>query len=184
MAEIRECYRVLCNWCSESSIVNDKNKTKAVYFYKYHNPQSKNLVSNASNALDLNTTKIEVVKKFRYLGVIVDPTLSFSEHFKQVETKMNLALSKMYNFNPFFSPNIVWTKRLFLAVMSIPDFCISISSVHETAQLQKLQSKINIFFLTFFVKSKAKRVKKVTTENSILSGISIKLNLRTIIGRR
>ncbi|CAL8130180.1 unnamed protein product [Orchesella dallaii] len=32
MAEIRECYSLLCNWCSENSIVINESKTKAMYF--------------------------------------------------------------------------------------------------------------------------------------------------------
>jgi len=68
----------------------------------------------------------------------VEPTLTFSKHFKHVESKINVALGKMYSFRRYFSENVV-KSFVYCYGISIGDYCISIWSVKTDNQLEKLQ---------------------------------------------
>jgi len=121
------------------------------------------------------------IKSFKQtLGVYLDPTLSFSVHYEQVEKKMSTALSRMYAFRRYFSLNVVKT-FLSCYVVSIPDYCLMVWSVQSEQKIVKLQHKINRFLLTYFHPGFAKkRTQKNVTINELLE----RVNLLTISERR
>ena len=100
LEKVNECYEKLKEWCSKNCLKLNESKTKLMVFHKPNDYRSKNLLPNY---VKLGTDKIEVVSTFKYLGVHLDSTLSFSKHYETVENKMNVALSKLYGLRRFFT---------------------------------------------------------------------------------
>ncbi|CAL8132712.1 unnamed protein product [Orchesella dallaii] len=181
LAEIENCYYQLIEWCEVNSLQVNQSKTKAMLFYKANDFKSKGLLGKQ---LDLRGDKIDVVESFKYLGVIVDSNLTFSEHYKHVECKMNIALGKMYSLRRFFNEDIVKT-FISCYVVSIPDYCLSLWSVQKDSQLEKLQVKINRFLVTYFLNSNEKKVgRKWDCASDSMGDVFAKINLLTIVERR
>ncbi len=86
---------------------------------------------------------------FKYLGVNIDSTLSFSKHFDVVNGRMNAAISKMYTLRRYFTENTI---KIFMScyVVLTVDYCFEIWGCQTEAKIEKLQSKINRFLLSFF----------------------------------
>jgi len=183
LAKIDECFKKLREWCNENCLTINESKTKAMLFHKANDHRSKGLLGSQ---IELNGIKIDVVESFKYLGLIVEPTLTFSKHFKHVESKISVALGKMYSFRRYFSENVV---KSFVScyVISIADYCISIWSVQTENQLEKLQQRINRFLLTYFLNYNHKNVRKrwsCSSNNNSMKPIFDKINLLTIVERR
>ncbi len=70
------------NWMKMNKLTLNAKKTMAMCF-----GTRQTLQQIPPLAITYNNTKIEVVSEFKYLGVILDPTLSFSNHAEYVRNK-------------------------------------------------------------------------------------------------
>jgi len=156
MEEIQKNYKKLGIWCKENSLKINASKTKVMLFHKAHDHRSGKLLKG--NIL-LNGDVIEVTSSFKYLGVMLDPTLSFMDHFDKVETKLNGALSKLYAIKRYMTERSLKT-IISSYVISIYEYCIVIWAVQPEAALLKLQGKIDRFLFNFYYPILAKKKKK------------------------
>ena len=69
------------NWLRNNKLTLNTKKTKTMCL-------SKSKKTN-SNLLQMQNQKIDEVKSFRYLGIHIDDKLTFDEHIKVVEMKLN-----------------------------------------------------------------------------------------------
>lgn len=66
-------------------------KTKWMAFHKARDNKP---AKATKGELKINNLVVERVDSFKYLGVIIDSTLSFKEHEELVERRVNIALAK------------------------------------------------------------------------------------------
>jgi len=80
----------LNNWCSENNLIINDMKTEFMLFHK-----SKDTLFGSVPNVELNGKTIQRTFKFRYLGVLMEPTMSFKAHFQNVESRLNSAIFKL-----------------------------------------------------------------------------------------
>ena len=85
------------NWLTENKLTLNTKKTKCVVFGK-----SKKRIKPS---VYLSKTEIEVKKSFRYLGIVVDNQLNFSEHVTHVTKKLTQFCGIFYRLRKALSSN-------------------------------------------------------------------------------
>jgi hypothetical protein len=148
LLDIENCYKKLKLWCSENNLKINVDKTKSMFFYKEKDYRSKNIVQNINEIL-LDGENIDVVSNFKYLGVNIDSTLQFTQHYETVLKKVVVALKKLGNIKRFFTPKLLKCLISCFAV-SIFDYCLIIWSVQTDTKLQNIQTKIDKFLFSYY----------------------------------
>lgn len=81
----------ISKWCHDYGLVLNANKTKLLYFRPPHKPMI-SISLKFNNFCPLAKTKsvttIEQVRKFKYLGVIVDEHLKWGDHVSYIQGKL------------------------------------------------------------------------------------------------
>lgn len=120
-----------------------------MYFYKARDWCSKSLLEG--NVL-LNDKEVKVVSSFKYLGVTLDSTLSFKEHYTTTETKLNSAISKLRSIKRNIPVTLMKT-IISCFIRSITDYCIVVWAIHSKCLMDKLQNKVNRLLASFYLPS-------------------------------
>ena len=84
-----------CEWAGNNKLNYDENETEALLFTRKHKVPD--------ITLTFLNTRVEIKEKVRYLGVILDRKLSWSEH---VTTRVNAA--KQYSFRLMSAAKTTW----------------------------------------------------------------------------
>lgn len=127
-------------WCSYNSMKVNTKKTKFMIIGADRHYKSFN---GGSMKVNLAGTDIEVVRKFRYLGVIVDYELSFKEHANHVIKTISFKINYLYRCSKYLNP---WSLLLLYNSLVLPHFtyCATILYLlqqNEVSRLQKLQNR-------------------------------------------
>lgn len=122
-------------WLCYSKLALNISKTKAMLI-----TNNKSLV--LSHPIYLNSQEIEVVSEFKYLGIIVDRNLSFTQHFESILKKLN---SKFYVLKRSEQKLNYESKKLYVSslVMSHFNYCASILFLLSDSQIDDMQKVIN-----------------------------------------
>jgi len=112
-----------------------------MFFHKSHDTKF-GVVPN----VQLNGKIMQRTYKFKYLGVILDPTMSFQHHYDLVEARMNSAIFKLCSIKRYV-PELVMKVMFNAYVLSIYDYCIEVWCVQSKLDLNLIQCKINRFLL-------------------------------------
>ena len=86
--------------------------------------------------------KLEKVSKFKYLGIVLDPTLTFSEHVKNMKGKCHSKIKLLGRIRNIIDQQTALTiyETLILPVFDYCDYLLLNISNHDSEQLQKLQN--------------------------------------------
>ncbi len=141
-------------WCSENKLTISTNKTKFMFFHKA-NDTNFGVVPD----LYLNGELITRVYKFKYLGVILDPCLTFMSHYDMVDSKLSSCLGKLYGIRKYLSVKV---NRILVNayVLSSYDYCIHIWAVQPKRYLQMLQDKINRYLYSSLYTSLFRKMRR------------------------
>src|SRR5207237_5287395 len=105
--------------------------------------------TNNSLSLTLNEKPIQLVKDFKYLGVIFDSQANFNTQLQTVQIKLGVAVSKIRTVKKFLTPKAFTT--IFNAyIIPIVDFCSEVWLVQPKSKIDILQHKVNKLFFEFF----------------------------------
>ena len=77
------------------NLVLNTSKTKVMWFGKNNAPLPKGVITT-SEGLEL-----EVVTSYKYLGIWLDSSLSFSQHISKLQTKVKSRLGFLYRNRSF-----------------------------------------------------------------------------------
>jgi len=109
--------------------------------------------------LNVNTNTIHLVFKFKYLGVWLDPSLNFNQHYKSVTERVSNKLKILHGVKRFIS-ECVMPIMINAYIHSIIDFAIEIWCVQSDRMLDQLQKIIDSFLISYFLPSIYKKNKK------------------------
>lgn len=137
----------LNSWCLENKLTINIEKTEFMWFHKAHDTKF-GLVPR----LLLNGLEIARVFKFKYLGLILDPSLSFKIHFARVKSKVSSCIGKLYGVRKFL-PLKVNQMLVNAYVQSAYDYCIDIWCVQSRLELMPLQNIVNRYLYSSVYKA-------------------------------
>ena len=95
------------NWLTNSCLLLNTKKTVCMMF-------SKQPVKVTQSNVFLRGEELELVKEFKYLGVILDSTLSFKNHVKKISKTIKFNLLNFKQIRPSLTVNAA---RMFMHAM-------------------------------------------------------------------
>jgi len=122
--------------------------------------------------------EIERVFTFKYLGIVLDPNLSFQNHYSYVKRRLSSAIGVLNRLKRFL-PFDIFCIMLKAFVLPIIDNCVCIWLVQTPKEIQTIQNKINdCIYLAIdckkFFKQKCKgKGKRKIFENELLEHVDI-----------
>ena len=128
----------LNNWCQYNGIFMNVNKTKYMIF------GSKHTLAKVKNfELKVNKKNLERVLSYNYLGVMLDPSLTFEKHVTRligrVADKIK-QLQKMRFFMNVKAATLIY-KNMVLPILEYGDIFLSAASKINRKRLQILQNR-------------------------------------------
>lgn len=131
------------SWCRENGLKINISKTK---FLIFHGVRKK--IETLPN-ITVNSEIIERVNSFKYLGVIMDPQLTFKDHFQKVDRNVASAIGGIISVKRQLTSRVF---ALMIKTYIFPhiDYCLEIWGHSCDVELGKLQAKINNLLCAFF----------------------------------
>ena len=121
-------------WFEENRLVVNWSKTKAMVVNRHEVGLPENII--------LGDNKIEFVRKFKLLGVVVDSRLMFSDHVGAVCKRVNYTSFLFCRNTKFFSFKFK-TVLFKLFIFSNFDYCSSVFSLVSKSEMKRLESCFN-----------------------------------------
>jgi len=133
--------KILYIWLCENKLKLNSLKTKCMVVGSKVNCQK---YLNLNLALNINGIIIQFVKEIKYLGVVLDPQLSFSNHVDYMCKKIGKKIGFFKRVSGCLSS---WTKMLVYNTIILPHFSYACSLLiactnEDLQRLQVLQNKI------------------------------------------
>ena len=142
MISIQNDLNLISDWISSHFLSINTNKSK----YMIITRKSSQFVSSLPT-VTLNSSPIQLVSSFKYLGVIISSNLSWSLHIQSVSSKVRKLTGMIYrNFYKHSSPQILF--KLYNALI-LPHFnyCSSVWSPPDSSVNSSLLDSSNYFSL-------------------------------------
>ena len=77
-----QCINKILKWTMKNGFKISRNKTKCMHFRQIHKMHNQ-------PTLTLNGSEIPITQQYKFLGITLDPKLSFIPHIKQLRIKCN-----------------------------------------------------------------------------------------------
>lgn len=132
----------ILDWCEANCMKINFEKTKCMYFHKAKDYTIKK--ENHITEIKVREYLIQRVFSFKYLGIILDCTLSFKLHYENVLNKLSNKIRYLRGFKRYLN------KRVFKVMVnahihSVIEYGIDIWAVLTDEQLDVIQRKIDRF---------------------------------------
>jgi len=92
VSELNLCLEGISKWCLENSMTVNTDKTEFLLFHKAHDT-----IIQPVPGVMVGNVKIQQSYKFKYLGLLLDCSLTFKHHFSHVQNKVSSVLGKLYS---------------------------------------------------------------------------------------
>ncbi len=139
------------NWSKSVGLFMNYSKTDFMVFHK-----NKDTTGIPNINLHCNDKQIGRVYEFKYLGIILDPSLTFASHFKKLESKVSYAVGRVNGLKRKLTKE-AFSLLLNAYVLSNIDFCLSVWAVHTGAQYTNMQTKIDNLINSYYNPKWSKR---------------------------
>jgi len=129
----------LIHWVKMSQMTINWSKTKAMFITKRHTEVEH------IKSIHIDGFEVEVVKKFKLLGIMIDHTLSFNDYLIDLKKKVN---TKLYSIKKIFYLSLS-VKVQFFKSFILPhfDYCLSLVVFLSKRQIEKLTKFYNVCLL-------------------------------------
>jgi len=148
--------QIILKWCKDNHVEINFDKTEYMIFHKEHDHSIK---SEDLQTIQVNGNTIKRVNTFKYLGVLLDPSLNYNMHYESILTKVSNKIKFIHGIKRLISPNVL-TTLISAYIHSLSDFAIEVWAVVSTSKLIQLQKKIDSLLLSYFLPSIAKKCRK------------------------
>ena len=121
-------------YCKQNHLTINASKTKIMIFGRGRIP---------SAHFYINKEEIEVVKEFKYLGIVLSPQLSYSNHIDYCVTKAKSRIAYLYLTIPIYEMPLEIVVQIFqVYLLPIFTYCSAIWSYNVNSQnaIQKLNA--------------------------------------------
>lgn len=178
--KLQQCLQSFCDWCLLNDLNVNFDKTKCMYFHNERVP----LKSTVNSIIVDNDKLIERVFSFKYLGLVLDPSLNFKLHYDHVYAKVCQCIKLLHGLKRSINEQAMKV-LINTQVHSVIDYCIDIWTVQTSLSLKKVQDIIDNFLLSYYFPKLAKSystrkrslinvkkgidVKKFRTDNNLLT---------------
>ena len=128
---------VLSIWFRQNRLSLNTKKTKVMLF-----GTRQSLAKLDDFVLRIDGKRIESVSKFKYLGVMLDPTLSFHDHVSYIQSKTLGKIKVLGRARSFLSQELCLSlyRTLVLPLFDFNDHVYDCLTVNDSYTLQKLQN--------------------------------------------
>jgi hypothetical protein len=125
-------------WCTSNELVLNYDKTTIMLLNKIPQNITFHVHTHAcNNHLDCHCTKIQTVTNYKYLGIILDNSLSYQLHIDSLVIKLRRAIAALYKLADWNRPDI--SLRFYHACFqSHIDYCLSVWGNLTAARCNKL----------------------------------------------
>lgn len=127
------------HWANENGLKINAKKTQSIVIGTAHFHNTFNL---SQFKLKLCDTEIEFQNKIKYLGVIINKTLTWTEHINSIISKVNYSLRSLYCLKHIF-PLQIKNTLIKTLIMPIFDYCDVVYNAMKTEDEIKLQKAHN-----------------------------------------
>ena len=88
-------------WLNVNRLSLNIDKTNVIVFHPYNKPIKKSIT------IKINNKAIEEKEYIKYLGVLIDSTLSWKHHVSNISKKISRSIGIMYKLRPFLPLNVL-----------------------------------------------------------------------------
>ena len=135
MSVLQSELNMLCEWFSKNDLILNIKKTKFMLFGS--SKRLSNLDQDKFMPLSLFNLPIDNVTTMKYLGIVLDPTLSWHEHIDYIAKKISSRLGLITRIRKYLSIDI--TNQSFLTlVQPLFEYCNIIWSNAYATNLERL----------------------------------------------
>ena len=135
--KLQSALNMVSNWCILNRINLNINKTKPCYYGTRH------LLNNCQFELKLNSSILNRCSQYKYLGVILDETMSMEANFNYIFKRLSYKVfqfSKIRHYLDIHSRILVY-KQTVLPFVEYAGFLLYLNRKLDIEKLQKLQNK-------------------------------------------
>lgn len=128
----------VCEWLCKNSMSINVGKTKCMVMGK---PRFKE-EAEAQQTVRLMGSNLEWVRKYKYLGVILDNNLSFKEHVEYINSKMAKQVNLLYKLRKVISKS---GKELLFKTILVPHlrYCSAVLTMANKKDIASIQRNFN-----------------------------------------
>ena len=152
------------NWLRNNKLTLNTKKTKTMCLSK-----SK---KNKSNLLQMQYQKIDEVKSFRYLGIHIDDKLTFDEHIKVVEMKLNKFTSIFYRLRKILNRKTL-IRAFKTYIQPIIQYGVLVYGSTAKSKIDKISTKINRILKIIYFRRKYDSIAKEREINFIYNAAEL-----------
>ena len=88
-------------WLNVNRLSLNIDKTNFIVFHPYNKPKKKRIT------IKINNKAIKEKEYIKYLGVLIDSTLSWKQHVSNISKKVSHSIGIMYKLRPFLPLNVL-----------------------------------------------------------------------------
>ena len=119
------------SWLSDTCLTLNTKKTVCMMFSK----KPKKLIRSH---VFYDGTELELVPHFKYLGVVLDSTLSFKKHIKKVANTIKFSIQNFKQIRPFITAGAA-KSYLHCMILSHIEYCLPVWSITGTTILHPIK---------------------------------------------
>ena len=135
----QEQIKVFTKWCDKNHLSLNVSKTKEQIF------DFRNRKTHAHENTEINDQKVEIVEKFKYLGITIDSTLKFKSHVSNLVAKAYQRMYILRKLRSFDVSNKTMVQIFKSLVLSIITFSISVwygsCGLKEKSKIQNVSNE-------------------------------------------
>lgn len=130
----------IVEWCNSNILKLNASKTK---FMLIGNNRNYDDFNKNNYKIKIEGVQIEVIEKFKYLGIVIDKNLIFKDHAQYIINKITTNINFLSRVAPFLSQ---WSKITVYNTLILPHFTFAasilyMSNKNEIDRMQKLQNR-------------------------------------------
>ena len=126
-------------WCLENKLTVNIKKTKVMVFGTRYRVKK----AHKSVKITINNRKLQMVPSFRYLGILLDSTLSYRQHISSVIRTVLHKVTLLSKVKRYLNNDVALQiyKSMILPYIDYADVIFAKSGVTELNKLQRLQNR-------------------------------------------
>ena len=127
------------NWLKENKLKLNVDKTRTILFH----PGKSVFWKNLNFEVKIGKTAVKMVKSYKYLGVIIDNNLNWTEHIEMVKSKLLKAIGVLYKTRYFLNENSLYLifNSLFMSHIRYGLLCWGRTNKTKTNEINVLINK-------------------------------------------